>query len=198
MIPNSEITASARAALSGKWTNAVLATLVWLIVNIVSQILPIVGPIICIAIGGAMALGIYVMGLKIARGETMEIGDIFSGFNKMLPAFCLYWLMFIFIFLWALLLIIPGILAAFSYSMAWFIKLDHPELGANACLDLSKKMMYGYRWKYFCLLLRFIGWAILCVFTLGIGILWLYPYMMTSMAKFYEDVAAQYASKPAA
>ena len=55
-------------------------------------------------------------------------------------------------------------------------------------LRKSKEMMDGYKWKYFCLGLRFIGWALLCVLTLGIGILWLSPYVQVSYAKFYEDV----------
>ena len=57
-------------------------------------------------------------------------------------------------------------------------------------IDKSKKMMDGYKWKYFCLVLRFLGWALLCILTLGIGFLWLIPYMQVSMAKFYDDVKA--------
>jgi uncharacterized membrane protein len=55
-------------------------------------------------------------------------------------------------------------------------------------------MMYGFKWKYFCLALRFLGWAILCLFTLGIGFLWLIPYMQVSFANFYDDVKANQAN----
>jgi len=51
-------------------------------------------------------------------------------------------------------------------------------------------MMYGYKWKYFCLGLRFIGWFLLGILSLGIGFLWIMPYMSISFAKFYDDVKA--------
>jgi len=98
----------------------------------------------------------------------------------------------LFVFLWSLLLIIPGIIASLAYSMTFFILADEPELGASDALAKSKRMMRGYKWKYFCLNLRFIGWAILCVISLGIGFLWLIPYMQISYAKFYEDVKTEY------
>jgi uncharacterized membrane protein len=98
--------------------------------------------------------------------------------------------MILFILLWTLLLIIPGIIAAISYSMTFYILADDNSIGAMDAIDKSKKMMDGYKWKYFCLGLRFLGWALLCILTLGIGFLWLMPYMQVSMAKFYDDVKA--------
>jgi uncharacterized membrane protein len=67
---------------------------------------------------------------------------------------------------------------------------DDNSIKAMEAIDKSKKMMDGYKWKYFCLGLRFLGWALLCILTLGIGFLWLMPYMQVSMAKFYDDVKA--------
>jgi uncharacterized membrane protein len=98
--------------------------------------------------------------------------------------------MILFILLWTLLLIIPGIIAAISYSMTFYILADDNSIGAMDAIDKSKKMMDGYKWKCFCLGLRFLGWALLCILTLGIGFLWLMPYMQVSMAKFYDDVKA--------
>jgi len=96
--------------------------------------------------------------------------------------------MSLFILLWSLLLIIPGIIAALSYSMTFYILADDNSIGAMDAINKSKKMMYGYKWKYFCLGLRFLGWAILCILRLGIGFLWLSPYVHVSVTKFYEDI----------
>ena len=101
-------------------------------------------------------------------------------------------LMNLFIALWSLLFIIPGIVKAFSYSMTPFILEEHPELSANEAIDHSRAMMKGHKFDLFWLLLSFIGWGFLCLFTLGIGYLWLTPYMETAVAGFYEDVKADY------
>lgn len=105
------------------------------------------------------------------------------------------WGMFLtmlFISLWTLLLIIPGIVKTFSYAMTPFILEEHPELSANEAIDHSRAMMRGHKFDLFWLLLSFIGWGILCLFTFGIGFLWLMPYVQTSVAGFYEDVKADY------
>ena len=101
-------------------------------------------------------------------------------------------LMYIFLFLWSLLLVIPGIIKTFSYAMTPFILEEHPELTANEAIDHSRAMMKGHKFDLFWLILSFIGWFILSIFTFGIGYLWLFPYMQTSIAGFYEDVKADY------
>ena len=101
-------------------------------------------------------------------------------------------LMNLFIALWSLLFIIPGIIKAFSYAMTPFILEEHPELSANEAIDHSRAMMKGHKFDLFWLILSFIGWGFLCLFTFGIGYLWLTPYMETSVAAFYEDVKADY------
>ena len=104
-------------------------------------------------------------------------------------------LYFLYIFLWSLLLLIPGIVKAYSYAMTPYILRDNPELSANEAIDLSRKMMHGHKLDLFCLHLSFIGWSILCLFTCGIGMLWLMPYMLTSQAAFYQDVRNEYMTK---
>jgi uncharacterized membrane protein len=101
-------------------------------------------------------------------------------------------LMGVFVFLWSLLLIIPGIIKMFSYAMTPYILEEHPELSANEAIDRSRAMMKGHKFDLFWLGLSFIGWMILAFFTFGIGYLWLVPYMETSIAGFYEDVKADY------
>ena len=77
--------------------------------------------------------------------------------------------------------------AALAYSQVFFLLADRPALGAYESIDESIKMMEGFKWKKFCLSWRFLGWALLGILTCGIGFLWLYPYMMTANAKFYDD-----------
>ena len=101
-------------------------------------------------------------------------------------------LMGLFISLWSLLFLIPGIVKAFSYSMTPFILEERPELSANEAIDHSRAMMRGHKFDLFWLLLSFIGWGFLCLFTFGIGYLWLVPYVNTSVSAFYEDVKADY------
>ncbi len=87
---------------------------------------------------------------------------------------------------------IPGIVAALSYSQAFYILAENPGIGALEAIRISKRMMYGYKGKLFLLYLSFIGWAILSALTLGIGYLWLIPYVSTTLANFYEEVKRNY------
>ena len=94
--------------------------------------------------------------------------------------------------LWSFLLIVPGIIKFYAYAMTPYILIDNPELPANQAIYLSKKMMKGHKFDLFYLHLSFIGWFFLSIFTLGIGLLWVVPYMMTAQAAFYQDVKKEY------
>ena len=87
-----------------------------------------------------------------------------------------------------LLALIPAIVAQFRYSMTYFVLTDVSGIGPLEAIQHSTQMMNGSKWKFFCLQWRFFGWALLCLLTLGIGFLWLTPYMMTSMGAFYDDL----------
>lgn len=93
----------------------------------------------------------------------------------------------LFIFLWSLLLLIPGIIKSLAYSQTYFIMRDNPQLSALEAITESRKRMKGYKWKYFLMNLSFLGWGILSVITLGIGFLWLVPYVGTTTAAFYNE-----------
>jgi uncharacterized membrane protein len=138
---------------------------------------------------GAFALGFTGYFLKRIRGEEIVLQNIFDGFKRFGSAFFLTFLTGLFVILWSLLLIIPGIIKALGYSMAFYILYDNPGMSAPEALKKSQIMMKGYRLKLFLLQLSFIGWALLAgIFTLGIGTLWLSPYIGLSMANFYENL----------
>ena len=185
----------ARESLKGKWAQAVGTYLVYIVVvgafSGTSRVLPLTG-IVSLILAGPMFLGITIFSLSLARNQDARIEQIFNGFYNFGKALGAYLLMLVFILLWSVLLVIPGIIAALSYSMTFYIIADDPSVGAMEAIDKSKIMMAGYKWKYFCLMLRFLGWALLCILTLGIGFLWLMPYMQVSVAKFYDDVKSNH------
>lgn len=178
----------ARESLKGFWGLAIGTFLLYIIITGAIQFIPFIGLFASLLISGPMALGIAIFSLSISRNQEPALEQIFKGFNNFGTSLGAYLLMVLFILLWMLLLIIPGIIAAISYSMTFYILADDNSIGPMDAIDKSKKMMDGYKWKYFCLGLRFLGWALLCILTLGIGLLWLIPYMQVSMAKFYDDV----------
>lgn len=92
-------------------------------------------------------------------------------------------------------LIVPGVIVSLSLFLTPYLLKDCPKLSAIDVLRLSNKMMKGHKMQLFKLQLSFIGWIVLNIFTLGIGTLWLVPYMMTTMAVFYQDVKAEYLKK---
>ncbi|HCC06226.1 TPA: hypothetical protein DEP94_02630 [Candidatus Nomurabacteria bacterium] len=178
---NKILMAEARTALSDKWTFVIG-------VFVLSWLMSASNQIASILIAGAMSIGLATFSLALARNKTLKIMQIFSGFEIFWTSFKTFLLTTIFILLWAILLIIPGIIAALSYSQVYFILADNPKLKAMEAIEKSKKIMYGNKWKLFCLGLRFLGWIILSIITLGIGFLWTGPYMMVSYAKFYDDI----------
>jgi uncharacterized membrane protein len=159
-----------------------------MLVSIASSMIPLGG----LVIGGPLAIGLASFFLALARKETPDIKVLFKGFEKgfgnFLNALVAMLLVTLYTLLWALLLIVPGIIAALSYSQVFYILAEDHTITASDALEKSKKMMFGYKWKYFCLGLRFIGWVVLCALTLGIGFLWLIPYAQVTMAKFHDDI----------
>lgn len=98
----------------------------------------------------------------------------------------------IMIFLYFLLLIVPGIIKTISYSLVPYILVDDPNMSSGDVLDLSTKMMNGHKMDYFKLELSFIGWHLLAVLTLGILEIWIAPYQATAITKFLSEVKSEY------
>jgi len=194
MRTNAELRAIARQSLSGAWGLAALAMLIFMAVSYAigyfSLLVPVLGFLIPLLLAGPLYYGILAYFLRTVRGERPELPVLFSGFSRLGVTIGLFIIAYVLVALWSILLIIPGIIAQLRYSMAYFILHDHPDMSALEAIRQSKEMMRGRKGKLFLLFLSFIGWIILSVITFGIGFLWLYPYMMTSMAAFYEDLRA--------
>jgi uncharacterized membrane protein len=185
---NKDLMAQAREALKGNWGLAIGANVIYCVIVLAVQSIPKVGGGIGIIVGAPMIVGVASFSLSLARKQEVKLVQIFDGIKKFWSCLGTYLLVMIFIILWTLLLIIPGIMAAYSYAMVYFILADNDSIGPLEAIAKSKEMMRGNRWKLFCLGLRFIGWAIVCLLTLGIGFLWLLPYLYVAGARFYDDI----------
>lgn len=184
---NSVLMARARASLKDKWGSLAIITLVYGLIMIIAGS-PKYFQVISLVISGPMVLGFQKIFLDLIRKREFSLGQLFDGFNNFKTAFVAYLLMLVFVLLWMLLLIVPGIIAAMSYSLVWCIIADNPEIGAMEALRKSKMMMMGNKMKLFYLSCKFLGWILLGCITFGIGFLWIGPYIGASFAHFYQDI----------
>ena len=210
MRSNQEYKNAALDRLRGNWAPAVLATLVFLFIFVVIYIptqlplyIPIAIPLIIFSSGAVSLARVFLVdplsvGLSNAIRLLYERRDDRILDNMFQIAFSNYihkvWGMFltgIKLLLWTLLLIVPGIIMSFAYAMTPYILEEHPEISAWEASNRSRDMMKGHKLRLFWLQLSFIGWILLCSLTLGIGFLWLGPYMDASVAAFYNDLKAQ-------
>lgn len=147
--------------------------------------------LIYLIIGGTIQLGYCTFNLNLIHNTNPQFNDLFSRTDIFWKAFGLRVLTTLYTLLWSLLLIIPGIIAALSYSMAPYILTENPSMGVSEAIERSKEMMDGNKWRLFCLAFSFIGWAILSALTFGIGYLWLNPYINAAYAAFYDDISGK-------
>jgi len=148
--------------------------------------------IIRFIIGGSVELGYRKYTLNIVDGADAQFKDLFSYIKPMLiEGFLLQLLMDLFTILWALLLVIPGIIKSYSYCMAPFILAEHTDMKPKEAIQRSKELMNGNKWRLFCLEFSFIGWHILGGLTAGVLELWINPYEQISRAAFYRQICLE-------
>lgn len=187
----------ALANLDKAWAPAAIATLIFYVVTLAITYSIEFGigseySLLATLITLPLSYGILVLFLDFARGEKIENSKLFDGYKYGFHRiFTTGLLQLIYTVLWYLLLIIPGIIKSYSYSMTYYILKDNPELKNNAAIEKSMQMMDGHKMDLFLLHLSFIGWAILCLLTMGIGFIFLIPYIYTAQAHFYEDLKKQ-------
>lgn len=200
----------ARETLEGNWGNAVLTTLVMLVIGsifnsafqyggvfafqpilganyagMVGSGTSIIGTIICLPI----AFAYYVMLLGLVRGGQIAVSGLFKYYNYTVLKTMV--LKLVYLILWMCLLIVPGIIKSYSYAMTEYIMVDNPELSGNAAIEESMRMMKGHKMELFLLDLSFIGWILLVILTMGLGALLLEPYIYATRAAYYEDLKAE-------
>lgn len=188
-----ELKARARAQLGGGifqnlWMMGLaVCLLIGLLESAATTILPAIGALIVI---GPLEYGQAYIFLKQARDrQPVQLGDMFRGFQDDFGGtFLIGFLSQLFVALWSLLFLIPGIVKSYAYSMAYYVKLDHPDYGWKACIDESRRLMDGHKWEKFVLDLSFLGWILVGALCLGVGTLWVTPYMAATEVQFYEYV----------
>lgn len=188
----SQYRAQAREVLGGnifsnKWLMAVVVVLVY--TAILGAASTITWGIAALLLSGFLLYGFDRVFLRLVRGgEEVELAALFDGKDNAGQTILLGLLSNIFVFLWSLLFIIPGIIKLYSYSMAFYILNDNPGYDWKMCLDESTRMMRGNKWRLFCLHLSYIGWLIVGALCFGIGTLWVQAYMEAATAAFYDDL----------
>ncbi len=201
---------AARAKMTGKWATLALVTfIVSLILGICTSSYTTIssgsfttvcftslGTIAALVLEGPFTLSQNKIALNVMRGKDVTIEMTFDGFKNFVNAFLLGLVNSIFIFLWSLLFVIPGIIKELSYSMSFYLLADNPELTQDQAREKSIAMMNGNKWRLFCLRISFIGWYLLCVITCGILLFWVVPYVKCAEAEFYRDLIKEQDVKP--
>jgi len=204
-ISNQEIRDLSWSQLKGNWTNPVLAVLLYLVLISALGFIPIPGttigpfydiptaefklPILETLLGGAFGIGIAAFHLKIARRRKEDINDIFAGFKQFVQAVIASFLILLIVLIGYALLIVPGIIAWLGLSQTYFIMADSPGISATDAMRQSWSLTEGHRMDFFMLGLSFFGWILLALlFTCGIGLLWVIPYMYVSYSHFYIKI----------
>ena len=161
----------------------------------------------------ALEIGLMRFFIRLWAGDTpVPSATVFSGFSQFWRALWLYVLMAVKVFLWSLLFVIPGIVAAFRYQLAPYLMAEHPDITASQAISESSRLMEGHKWRLFCLSFSFIGWLLLgALITLGLAYLspivavlisaayslfFLTPYLNTALAAFYRDRVPQPSGGP--
>lgn len=198
-----ELKEKAKKSLKGKYGKAILITI---LLGVISGVCGFILGILCgafnfgkettellksvleLVLTGVLTFGYMSFFLKISRDEEVEIDELWSKANMFLTFIIASLLIGLFTTLWSLLFIIPGIIAAYSYQMTYYILLDNPDMGVMDAIKKSKEMMKGHKFDFFVLQLSFIGWIIVGIFTLGILYFWLVPYMNVTMCNFYNNL----------
>lgn len=184
---NAQLMMDARKSLEGKWKWAIVVYLLHmqLIGGFGGRGL---GWLISLVIAGPVNYGSVKFFLGMAQGKQVEIGQLLDGFKMFRRVFETSLRMCLDIVLRLLLLVIPGILRAISYSQTYYILVEDQEATPKEAMAKSIKIMEGNRWRYVCLMFRFTGWFLLSILSCGIGFLWLMPYVQVTTAKFYLEV----------
>ncbi len=193
MMDNYSIRSRSREFMEGKWKTCALIMLIFCIVCGGVGAIPGAGFIISLLIGGPLALSLAYIFLRITRGEDVTVEMIFKGFEDYSRSLVAMLLTTVYIILWSLLLLVPGIIAGLSYSMTYFILSENPNISASEAITMSKEMMRGHKTELALLAVSFLGWFLLGIITCGIAMLWVGSYYYTAIAIFYQEIKGQVA-----
>ena len=177
MFTRAEIKAQAKAQLKGKVGMFFLCTLIIYAITFALCFIPLIGVIGMYIVLPPLMLGLIMVCLNVTYGDNVEIGTLL--------------MILFFTMLWSLLFVIPGIIKSYSYSMAFYILAENPEMSAREALNESKEIMKGNKLNLFVLQLSFILWELLATVTFGIAYVYVLPYMQLTFVNFYHNIKRQ-------
>lgn len=172
----------AKDVLSGNWGVALVSfVLTSVICTVAGSIIPGLGGI---AISGPMEAGVDSIYMTLQREEEPTVEQLFSGFDNFLNTFLTGVLQAVFVGLWSILLLVPGIVMGIAYSQSFYILNDQPDMEAMEVLRASKELMDGHKMEYFLLQLSFLPWMLLCVFI--VPLFYVVLYISATNAAYYD------------
>ena len=169
-----------------------LISMIPTIIKIDNDILPIIITIIISFTSFILNVGLVKYMINFINDNPSNINMLFSKFKYWKQMAITYFRIYINVFLWSILLIIPGIIKAYSYSLVTYILADNPNISSKDALKLSEDMMHGHKLELFLLQISFSGWQILSIFTLFLLEIWIIPYKQTTITKFLNDIKIKY------
>lgn len=200
MVNNSLLRKNAREQLGGsvfknKWMTMLVVCAIFPLLDVfLSMALVGFGTMIAFVLTGTFSYGVARTTLSCATGKKWDFFHVFHGFKECFGKSALLgFIVNAFTALWGLLLIVPGIIKSYAYSMCFFIAQEHGGEGHSAieCMRQSREMMNGYKKQLFLLDLSFIGWYIVGILCFGIGAFFVVPYHQTARANFYLALKAE-------
>jgi len=215
LTPIRDLTVAARAGLSGQWGKSIGVTLVYILLSVGISAVPLVGRVLQLIFAAPLMVGVTIYFLATIRRQDNRFSQLFDGFNRFGTAVCTYLLVGLIMTAWMLPFIILIAAVAFihsaqmvllvvllaliavavmiplqmRYGLALYVVADDPTVRARQAIRRGIELMKGNYWRLGLFWLRFIGWQLLAVLTLGVGFIWLAPYYMAAMAAFYNDLA---------
>ncbi len=179
----------AKNQIKGNILTLFLCSLVITAISAVTSRIPMLGSSAYgLIFGPVLSYGMVLNYLEIAKGEEATVSRVFDGFKEFTRAWAVNFMSGLFVALWSMLFIIPGIIKAIAYSFAPYILAENPGMTGMEAITRSKEMTYGHKMELFVLNLSFIGWILLGVITFGIGFIYITPYMNATMVNAYHSI----------
>jgi uncharacterized membrane protein len=172
--------------LDGNWGLTIGTVLVATVLIVASASAAVIGSWIMF---GPLTLGLSLYFLDLHRGKNPPLERLFDGFRPFINNMVASLLIGFYTFLGLLLLIVPGIIIAISYSQTFYILAEHPEMTAQEAMQASRRMMAGMKDQYFSLMCGFLGWFLLTAITCGVAWLYVGPYLIATQTRFYIELS---------
>ncbi len=182
-----KVKVKAKLALKGNWLGAIMVFILFVLLAVVLS-----SSGIGMIFSGLLAFGYAICSLELIKTKKVKLGAFFGGmFKRFFKRWGAGLLIELYTFLWSLLFLIPGLIKYYAYAMTPYIMAEKPDMGINDAITRSRQIMKGHKWQLFLLDLSFIGWMLLSILTLGIALVYVWPYYNAAKAAFYKEIKSR-------